>query len=176
MDIKKKVELVIEQRQAEAMKKDLTKNLKKIARYLGHELTGNTGSEEGISGSFFENTEYYENDNEDELPIFEGSFDKTIGYHIDLLSSGIDLQIMYFIKEDSIRVQYLGNKVYEDSANNLIRYLPDDAWERYIKLLLKKVPEQVKIQEREELAKQSKTSKFQVSKVLEYLSKNWGIG
>lgn len=184
MSIRKKIELIIEERQAEAAKKDITRKLKAIVRVLGYEVRSESGGTfEGGFGYFQseldENWDWSLENNDDdlmEMPISDLEANTLVVLRCyDGLSNGVNFQINYDENNETISASYDGNKVYTEVRGKLKTYVPLPVWEKHVDSLFSIAERRAKIKDEEASANQKQEKQGMIQKVLEHLQKNWGI-
>ncbi len=185
MSIQEKIDRLIEDRKAQAAKKDLTRKIKSIVRALGFEIicgAGEGGAFEGGFGYAHEAPqddwawELEDDNNQKSLPVMAlESSSRSIGLYFDSLSRGVNLQIHYDEADENIKVMHDGIKVYAAHNGIVETYIPTDKWENHIDSLFIAAGKRVKI--KNQSAEDDKVMKKQkmIGKVLDYLRTNWGV-
>jgi len=184
MGLEENVKKIVEDRQAAAVKKDLTRKFKAVANVLGFDIRhGGGGSdrmEGGLGHSASPALEFgweweLEDDEEESLPISEDVPTYVIGKYFDGLSSGINLQILYREDEETTKVTYNGILIYHEFEGNLHTYLPSDLWESKLEMLFRLAKKQAKIQDEKVQEDRAEDTKGRVRRILDYLRTNWGV-
>lgn len=185
MGTKKEIERLVEDRRAEATKKQLPSKFKYIVKVLGFPVRDSAGVE--MMGEAFwystssdhynlRNEEQYEDDdNEEILPTDENLEKSTIlAYHFDGVTNGINLQIHY--QDASLVVHFEGTEVYRESRGVIECYVPSDKWESKVDLLFDVSKKKGKIIEEIEESQKKESNERRSNFVLDKLQKLWGIG
>lgn len=183
MSIREKIERLVEERQAEAARKDITRKLKAIVRVLGYAVQSQIGSgvSEGGYGYFASEAlddgwaSDLEDDNEDELPITElDTCIRTVAMYFDGMSSGINLQIWYNDEEELLKVTFEGDPVYREERSRLISYIPSDKWETPLESLFTLAEKRVKLKIKEDNDDKKERQAKTVRRIVDHLRKTWG--
>lgn len=98
-----------------------------------------------------------------------------IGWHVDYLNRGINMQITFYHEDTRILVIYNGIKVYEEIAGDLKRFVPSKDWENIIesKQDQVKLNYQDEIKEKKEIKKQK--TEASLGRIFKDLRDKWGI-
>lgn len=199
--IEQKENQIKEQRKFEAVKKNLmspTGKLGIIVKSLGEPIIHQHEGFDELIG--FTSTSIYNYHNDNEIPIME-IFDeagnpvqepdspewsarnytrdavttRTIGWHFDGLSRGMNLHITYLFEENVITVEFNNNCVYRESEGILQSYIPDDNWEHKIEKLFEKAKIISQNKKNEDKQEKIKILQKQKDNWLSTLKKLWGI-
>ena len=181
MGLRENIEKIVEDRQAEAIKKDLTRKLKTIVTILGFEIRSGGGvmSEGGFGYSASEpiaDDWEWKLEDEEHMPTADldaGTYSH--GMYFDGLSSGFNLQIMYKEGDELIKVTCEGMLVYREAKGQLDTYLPSPQWEDKVESLFSLARKRSKMQEKEKKDAKNEKNKSRIKQVLDYLRRHWGV-
>lgn len=169
------IKRLIESRQIEAVKKQLTQKLLCIVRNLGQPIYGEAGYGTGSSSNSFDSDAWLteEERNEDELPTASDDRYSNMGFIYDALQRGHNFEIRYL--DSVLRANYNGFTVYLEEDNKIKAYIPHQIWEKLTNDLYdhaKTLDESRKLQNKEEekAGFMKKATKF-----LKELRESWGV-
>lgn len=164
-----------EQRQAEAIKKAISKKAAAVARYLGSEIRapGFGLDDVGFTQDIYD-LDVYDTPEEGILEVSEDSFG-LIGWSFDALNHGCNIQVTLMTEEYRVCVFHNGILVFDEVAGDLERYLPSSEWEDRIEHWHKKT-EKMKKQAKlaEEQDRQWLSTKL-LHDIRELLKLTWGV-
>lgn len=132
-NFEEKVELLIEERKSQALEKQLSIKLTKIAKFLGKPIM----SQRSLNTSWHEDF-VYDPDNINNIKEVQDDEDTyQIGYYFDGLAYGINLSISMYVSDndygnriiEEINVKYNGYLVYSEQEGTLVAYAPFAKWE-----------------------------------------------
>lgn len=169
MEIEQKIKEI---RTGEAIKKNLTKKLTVIARFLGQEII-QTGGRSTDGFSFEEHSLEEWNDDEDISTADVGGC--PIGWMFDGLSFGCNMQIICYADSHHIKTTCDGVIVYEEIQGELQRYLPDNVWESRIDHWVKRAEQNRKQDEQDKSTKIAEEKQSFLIKVRKKIRETWGF-
>jgi len=168
---------IIELRQVEAVKKNISKKALTIVSALGFSIMDQYGggSHEGFSINQGSPLSYepYEQDVYDygQLPT-QDTTPSEVGRYFDGLSSGANLQISQ--KYDILQINFEGRIVYREQAGQLERYAPSQQWEEKLDSIYVLAQKRVKLKESAASVDEDK-SDSRLQKILDYMRDFWGF-
>lgn len=116
----------------------------------------------------------YENENDEDLPIFaEDEMTTDMGYFFDGLSRGMHLEIKFI--DNILTVSYKGYPVYREAAGDLEIFFPDQEWEKYIENLYNVAVKQQREVKKEIKHFSAKKKEAEKNEWLRGLWKKWGF-
>ncbi len=187
MNAREKIEQVIEQRRAEAASKNLSIKLMAIAKHLGKPILmhGAGGHSTGPKGEYYSFNQHqildadwsWSLDGEDEeyeMPTLEDTVAE-VGVQWDGLSSGMNFQIGYSNTSNMLKATYAGYLVYREIRGVIDCYIPSPQWETKLESLYQLAQKRAKLKEQEQTADNKERGKSRLTKVLDYLRKQWGV-
>lgn len=170
------IKRLIEARQIEATKKQITLKLLSVVRGLGSPVYGEGGFGAGLGGSMYD-PEAWMTDAErgQEMPTAEDEDYSHIGQLYDALSIGHNFEVRYMTYDKELRASYNGFVVYKEEDNKLTAYVPHPVWEDLLDRLYKK--SRPAEEARKEMERKDDEAGFmrQAAKFLSDLRKSWGI-
>jgi hypothetical protein len=154
-----------EQRTIEATKKGLMGaggKLGIIVKNMGQPIIAQNGSDYFYLPDPYEDKE----PNSEFDPVDGDNFSTTqIGWIWDGLRAGMHLEIKYTEESKELTVYYQGNRVYQETAGELVSYLPHDNWESLVNRVF--TVARKKENHRKQIKKEERTT------LGENLKKNW---
>lgn len=188
MDAREKIERIVEQRRAEAAAKNLSIKLMAIAKHLGKPILMHGAGTHTMSsrGEYYGFNQYQvldadwswsldgENEEEEEMPVMDETAAE-VGSQWDGLSSGMNFQIGYSQASSILRATYEGFLVYREIKGVIDCYLPSPQWEAKLESLYPLAQKRAKLKEQEQSADDKERGKGRLTKVLDYLRKQWGV-
>lgn len=180
MSLQEKIERLIEDRRAEAVKKDLPRKLKMIAKNLGFAVRDSAYGK-SIEGGFgyFSSPAQYQMESElddDELPTDPMVTESYIlAYHFDGITNGINMQVNYDEASEMVRVHYEGEEVYREQTGVIECYVPSSKWETNLESLFSVAEKRAKIKDKRDRDDRRKRGQSKTTRLLEQLRKLWGI-
>lgn len=182
---------IIEERKAQAAKKELTKKLLAVCKVLGQPIRSQHGGigDQGMTFNqpdFPWRDEYWAEDGASH-PVFEMFNEKarnaddhdtaaTIGYIFDSLNWGKNLEVRYLTDLSELKATFDGRLVYKEDTGNLIAYIPGpDTWEP----LLDRLFESAKVRHDGRKAAREAAAEEQAAKrakgIIQKLREAWGF-
>jgi len=179
------IQKIVEERQAEASRKNLSRKFKLIIQALGFAVRSEGGSGSAFEGGYAHSTspqlsEGWEWDLSDDtvegLPVADLDAGTGTGIrYFDALSSGLNLQIFYRENEELIKVTFDGILVYREIRGQVTCYLPSEQWEPHIESFYRLAQKRNREQEKEKKSEEDKEGQGRMKRLFEYLRKNWGV-
>jgi len=179
MSIQEKIERLIEERRAEAAKKDLPRKLKAIAKHLGFAVRDSVCGEimEGGFG-YFTSPAFYEVSELEagELPT-DPTIDKSyiLAYHFDGVSNGVNMQVHYDESAELLKAHFEGNEIYREQFGTIECYVPSAKWETHVESLFRAAERRGKLKERQDRVDKKERGERKLTHLLEQLRKLWGV-
>lgn len=169
------IRALIEKRTFEAAKKEISKKMQIIARYLGRPVIEQISTARDLP-NFWELE-----DNPDDFRIVEADENMREvlrGYYFDGLKYGVNLTIHTLTYEDKvkeIKAHYQGYLVFQESEGELQGYAPFTSWENHLNSFYEAAlpVEQKQIIHEKEVKKESNKKKMQA--LMKRLKLIWGI-
>jgi len=170
------IKRLIEDRQVQAIKREITKKLMCIVRNMGQPIYGNTGFGTGLNVNSYDPDAWLLEEERlqgGDLLLASADDYSSNGYLYDALSIGHNFEIRYM--DTSLRAKYDGHIVYLEEEGKLKAYVPEEKWEQLVAGLYAKakpLDDQRRVKDKEE----SKAWFMkQAAKFLEELRKSWGF-
>jgi len=166
---------IIEKRTFEAAKKEVSKKLQTIVRYLGRPVVEQISNVRNLP-DFWELEE-----NEDDfraLMADEDIREVLVGYYFDGLKCGINLTIQTLIYEDKIvetKAHYNGYPVFCESEGRLEGYAPFDEWENHLNMFYSAAIPVEQAQKTEAKKISREINKRENKEALNKFKRIWGI-
>jgi hypothetical protein len=135
---------LIEQRRAEAVRKNLSVKLLEIARTLGEPVRSHDGTSQGRT-SVIADFPWYDNNpledpmwqSFDNLPAFDDGDDaSTIGFFYDGMRHGHHLEVRHLAELGELKATWQGRIVFLETGGQIESYVPGEkSWEAVIETL-----------------------------------------
>ena len=164
-------EKIREQRTNEAIQKNFMGQQGKIyliAKFLGSPITKQTDSESMLPW------DYLPEENNEILILGEDSTSYDIGYFLDGLQRGLNIEIFCNDYEGTIKLKWEGYTYYEEESNALLRYYPYPPLEKIVDSLYGVVEQKIQYQYQELRKKEIKQAPELEKSELERLRDKWG--
>jgi hypothetical protein len=171
------IKRLIEQRQIEAVKKQLTLKLMTVVKSLGQGIYGDFGCGREFSSTAYDPDAWLTEDERSKggMPTANDDDYSDMGYIFDALNMGHNFEVRWMGWEKELRAKYNGHVVYLDVEGKLRAYVPNATWEGLtdrLYELAKPIDERARQKEKEE----SQQSYFkQAAKFLKELREAWGL-
>jgi len=170
------IKRLIESRQVEATKKQLSKKMLCIAKYSGHKMYSEFGFGSGSMSTQYDSDDWLTEGEKGYANLPEATDDFfEYGYVFDALNSGHNLEIRYMSGDNELRTTYNGYVVYLEIDGKLRAYVPHNNWEEVVERLYQKakVKEELVVKE-EKIESESKFMR-EATKFLKELRDSWGF-
>jgi hypothetical protein len=99
----------------------------------------------------------------------------TIGIHFDGLGRGMHLEIKYDEISSELVVYHKGYLVYKESKGELLSYVPNEEWEKWIDSLYKVAKEKQRVLKEKEFEESVRAAEKEKSQWWELIKKRWGV-
>lgn len=171
------IKRLIEARQIEATKKQITLKLMCIVRNLGQGIYGDVGFGAGLGGSSLD-TEAWMTPEErgEEMPTAEdGGEYSDMGYLFDALNIGHNFEVRWLVHDRELLAKYNGYTVYQEEEGKLKAYVPNKVWEDLMDRLYVRAKPVEEVNKTD--AKKEHDAGFfrQAAKFMKELRDSWGI-
>jgi hypothetical protein len=185
MNLQENIERLIEERQAEAIKKKLSEKLRLVATMLGFAIRDKVLGSRSVDTptammgySSHELIDAWGEDptEEEEIPTDADIGESAVlGYYFDGLSSGINLQIYLEDAAGFMKASHQGKDVYQESQGKLEMYIPSAEWENWVESLYRSAEKRAKVQDQKDREIEKLRKKKLMDRALDFVKKHWGV-
>jgi hypothetical protein len=167
-------QVIKEKRTIEATKKEFlgpNSKLVVICRNLGDEIISQEDNYNQIKyDDFWENKKSNGYETLDEnTPIH------SLGYYFYGLSYSYDIELYFLENEKTVKVNFEGKRVYQETNGELESYAPGEKWENIIENLYKLALKKENIQKNKEKEIQKQIFDIKKNSILKTLRDTWGV-
>jgi len=179
-ELARKIKLIKEQREAEAIKKNLPRKLRALSDSMGYEIRSEQGEYGcGIDQNYWpEDWEWQLPDEAEEneefdlerMPVADIS-SEVIGYCYDGLSIGFHFELKHLLQSNEIQAYYQGKMVYHEIGGELHCYVPMKEWEDRVEKLCEHLAVRIQEKEKPDLGLWQR----RMQQIKDYLKEKWGV-
>lgn len=164
---------LIEQRTAEARKKDISDKSLRILKSFGTDIIKHI-AEESIPDMW--EWELGSEQDETEINTEDSASSYAVGKYLDMLTTGTNMQIKNDIRDSELKITYHGHIVYQEIGGEIKRYVPMKEWESVIDRFFENAKKkEIKRKKEKKIEEKEKWEKTGRSKLRDYLLKFWGF-
>lgn len=109
-----------------------------------------------------------------DMPDSKNYSTETIGYHFDGLSRGMHMEIKYDEFSTETIISYKGYVCYREAKGELLSYIPNNEWEKWIESLYKVAKEKQRVIKEKEFEESIKEKEKEKENWINKIISNWG--